>query len=92
MLAISAAIVVVALLAWDVARREIGRRASEPEIKAINGLLDAHSEAIAKLEERFASLTERVDKQDAAIVNGVQEMRGLLAPVRGAILKAVRDK
>ena len=86
MVYLAACALISALLGWDVARREINRRAAlalatddlTPRLKA----LDAKTEALAAA----------VEVQKKALENSLQEMRGLLAPVRRAVLNAVPDE
>lgn len=89
MVAISAALVIVALLAWDGWRREVARKQSAD--KDAGARAAALAESVDALTERVAKLEANTDTHEKALKAGINEMRALLAPVRGAILKAVPD-
>jgi ABC-type transporter Mla subunit MlaD len=73
-----------AFLAWDVARREIRRRAAASQASD-------HGPELEALKADVATLTARTKTQEDALINALQEMRALLAPVRRAVLNAVPD-
>jgi len=85
MVYLAAALVFVALLGWDVARREIRRRAIASDSTDLRAELDKQA---AELSE----LRKGIETQKEALVKAFQEMRGLLAPVRRAVLQAVPDE
>lgn len=91
----SLALLAVAFLGWDVARREIGRRARADAQQAKTAdtapALEAMRTELVAFGERVTAVEGRIVVHEKAIENGVNEMRALLAPVRSAVLKAVPD-